>query len=269
MQIHHLNCGAMQPYGGALMDGATRIPAPATMACHCLLLESEDGLVLVDTGTVSVDPEFDRKHLDPTFLAMNRIRLAADEAAANQVRALGHDPAEVKHIVMTHLDFDHAAGLRDFPRATVHLSSAEAHAARHPAGAIGQRRYTPAQWGDIGRWRRYADFDTDWFGIPAAEVLPGVSLVWLPGHSEGHCGVAVRDGDGWLLHAADAVFNHSELAARPSMPTGARLYQWMMETSQRKRRRSLKDVRRVVREHGSEVRVICTHDPSQIRAAYK
>ena len=263
MTIHHLNCGAMQPYGGALMDGQTRGLAPATMACHCLLLETEDGLALIDTGTVSTDPDGDRARLDPAFLALNRVRLHADEAAANQVRALGHNPADVRHIVMTHLDFDHAGGLLDFPRATVHLSAAEAYAARHPAGPKARRRYCPGQWGDIGRWRRTADFDGDWFGIPAAEVLPGVSLVWLPGHSLGHCGVAIRDGDRWLLHAADAVFNHAELdVLNPRMPTGARLYQWMMETSQSKRRRSLHDVRRVVREHGDEVSVICTHDPA-------
>lgn len=264
MQVHHLNCGAMQPYGGALMDGRTQGLAPATMTCHCLLLETDDGLMLVDTGTVSADPAYDRRHLDPTFQAMNRIRLDADEAAVNQVRRMGHDPADVRHIVMTHLDFDHAAGLRDFPRATVHLAAAEAHAARHPQGPLGRRRYCPAQWGDIGRWRRVDAFDTDWFGIPAAEILPGISLVWLPGHSDGHCGVAIHTGDTWLLHAADAVFNHAELAVKhPSTPTGARMYQWMMETSQQKRRRSLKDLRRVVREHGDEVQVICTHDPSQ------
>ena len=265
MQIHHLNCGAMQPYGGALMDGRSPIPAPASMACHCLLLETDDGLVLVDTGTVSTDPAFDRTHLDPAFLAMNRIRLDAGEAAANQVRARGLNPADVKHVVMTHLDFDHAAGLRDFPGAAVHVSAAEAHAARNPSGLIERRRYTPAQWGGTGNWHEHSDFDTDWFGIPAAPVLPGVSLVWLPGHSEGHCGVAIKADGGWLLHAADAIFNAAELdAGHPRMPTGARFYQWMMETSQSKRRRSLKDVRRVVREHGDEVEVICTHDPALI-----
>lgn len=263
MKIHHMNCGAMRPYGGALMDGRTPGVAPANMTCHCLLLEVDDGLVLVDTGTVSVDPGYDRQHLDRTFQWIDRVRLDSAEAAANQVRALGHQPADVKHVVMTHLDFDHAAGLRDFPKATVHLSRAEADAARHPSGPIGRKRYCPAQWGDIGRWQRHAEFDTDWFGIPASEVLPGISLVWLPGHTNGHCGVAIKRDGGWLLHAADAVFNHSELdVAHPSTPTGARMYQWLMETSQRKRRRSLRDLRRVVREHGDEVEVICTHDPS-------
>lgn len=266
MQVHHLNCGAMRPYGGAWMDGQTPGMGPANMTCHCLLLETDAGLVLVDTGTVSTDPRWDRAKLDPTFQALDRVRLDASEAAFNQLRALGHDPADVRHIVMTHLDFDHAGGLRDFPAATIHLSQVEADAARHPTGPIGRMRYCPAQWGDIGRWQRHSDFETDWFGIPAAEVLPGISLIWLPGHTDGHCGVAIRTDAGWLLHAGDAVFNHRELAAKPSTPTGARLYQWFMETSQFKRRRSLRDLRRVAREHADEVQVICTHDPALLAA---
>ncbi len=262
MRVHHLNCGAMRPYGGGYMDGQTVGTGPSNMTCHCLLIETDDGLVLIDTGTVSSDPLGDRAHLDPAMMAVMRIRLDSSESAHAQVRSMGHDPAEVLHVVMTHLDFDHAAGLRDFPGATVHLSAREAHAARHPEGLIGRKRYIPAQWGDIGRWERHEAFDEDWFGIPAAEVLPGISLVWLPGHTEGHCGVAIRQADGWLLHAGDAVMNHTELAAAPSTPTGARLLQWSLETSQVKRRRSLRDLRRVVREHGDEVRVICTHDPS-------
>lgn len=36
-----------------------------------------------------------------------------------------YDPRDVKHIVLTHLDFDHAGGLDDFPWATVHMMRVE------------------------------------------------------------------------------------------------------------------------------------------------
>lgn len=264
MKIHHLNCGAMRPYGGGLFDGQASVLAAANMTCHCLLVETTEGLVLVDTGTVSTDPAKDAAHMDKLFKLVDRVRLNPAEAAANQVRALGHDPRDVRHIVMTHLDFDHAAGLRDFPGATVHLSGAEAYAARHPTGPISRRRYAPFQWGDIGRWRRYNNFGANWFGLEATRVLDGIDLVWLPGHTKGHCGVAIDNGDNtWLLHAADAIFNHRELdPTHPSTPSGARAYQWMMETSQAQRRRSLKALRHMVQQHGAQVKVICTHDPS-------
>jgi len=51
MRIHHLNCISSCPLGGRLMDGRTpSILQRGQLCCHCLLLESNDGLVLVDTG---------------------------------------------------------------------------------------------------------------------------------------------------------------------------------------------------------------------------
>ena len=263
-RVHHLNLGAMQPYGGALFDGRASILAPAELACHCLLLETEAGLVLIDTGVTSRDAaEAARRH-SPMFLAADRIRLDPAESAVAQVRARGHDPAAVANIVMTHLDFDHAAGLADLPAARVHLSSRESAAARMRDSAKAQQRYRPGQWGEEGRWTTYARFNRDWHGLPATELDglgPDILLVSLPGHTEGHCGVAVRTEDGWLLHAGDAIFHHLELAVPPSMPTGARAYQWLMQTSQRQRRRSLARLRALHSRH-PRIRIICTHDPS-------
>ena len=267
MQVHHLNCGAMQPLGGALFDGVTPGLGPSTLACHCLLLEGPDGLVLVDTGVVGQDGRQTRAAHSPAFLAVDNLRLDPRESAAARIRALGHRAEDVRHVVMTHLDFDHAAGLVDFPAAAVHLSEVEAAAAQRPEGAKAAARYRPGQWGGVGRWRTYQP-GRSWFGLPAAEVLGAdVLLVELPGHTQGHCGVAVRQGAGWLLHAGDAVFFRSELQDRPWMPTGARGYQWFMETSQAQRRRSLKALRALVRDAAGEVQVVCTHDPRGVDAS--
>ena len=251
----------MQPYGGALFDGVTTGLGAATLACHCLLLEALDGLVLVDTGVVGQDARQSEAAHNPVFRAVDRLRLDPAESAASRVRALGHRPEDVAHIVMTHLDFDHAAGLVDFPHAAVHLSEAEAVAATEPAGAKASARYRREQWGSVGRWRMY-NANRTWFGLPAVEVLGAeILLVDLPGHTLGHRGVAIRTEDRWLLHAGDAVFFHSELDAQPAMPTAARGYQWFMETSQVQRRRSLKALRALVRDAGADVQVVCTHDP--------
>jgi hypothetical protein len=51
MRIHHLNCISTCPLGGHLMDGRTPgVLTRGQLACHCLLLETDQGLVLVDTG---------------------------------------------------------------------------------------------------------------------------------------------------------------------------------------------------------------------------
>ena len=63
MHITHLNCGAMRPFGGVGFDGRTPGVAPAELGCHCLLLQHEDRLMLIDTGAVSTDPAVDaRRH---------------------------------------------------------------------------------------------------------------------------------------------------------------------------------------------------------------
>jgi glyoxylase-like metal-dependent hydrolase (beta-lactamase superfamily II) len=42
-----------------------------------------------------------------------------------QVKQLGFSPRDVRHIVLTHLDSDHAGGLENFPEAHVHVLEAE------------------------------------------------------------------------------------------------------------------------------------------------
>jgi hypothetical protein len=50
MRIHHLNCVSACPLGGALMDGVSKRSLRGRLTSHCLLLELDHELVLVDTG---------------------------------------------------------------------------------------------------------------------------------------------------------------------------------------------------------------------------
>jgi glyoxylase-like metal-dependent hydrolase (beta-lactamase superfamily II) len=119
MRIHHLSCGTMCPYGGRLMDGR---PGPARLVCHCLLIETDrDGLVLVDTGFGMNDVHHPTPRLSAFFLTSMRIELDESTTARRQVEALGFSASDVTHIVLTHLDFDHAGGIQDFPGAAVHV----------------------------------------------------------------------------------------------------------------------------------------------------
>ena len=71
MRIHHLNCISTCPAGGHLMDGRT--PGVLTrghLCCHCLLVETNDGLVLVDTGLGLQDCAHPRTRLSAFFLAL-------------------------------------------------------------------------------------------------------------------------------------------------------------------------------------------------------
>ncbi|MBV9756858.1 MAG: MBL fold metallo-hydrolase, partial [Alphaproteobacteria bacterium] len=140
MRVHHINCGTMCPMGGRLLDGKTAGLGPAHLVCHCLLIETDAGLVLVDTGFGMQDVQNPRARLPRFFTNLNNIRFDPQDTALARVKALGFRPLDVRHVVLTHLDFDHAGGISDFPLATVHVFATEARIARERKGAL--RRLT-------------------------------------------------------------------------------------------------------------------------------
>jgi len=270
MRIHHLNCGCMCPVGGRLWDGVSR-GATAQLVCHCLLVETDSsGLVLVDTGFGSRDVEDPYGRLSPLFVHMNRIQLEHRHTALEQVTNLGFSPRDVRHVVLTHLDFDHAGGLEDFPEAVVHVLQPEAEAAESRDGFIRRRRYRPEQWDEVGEWSFYDRGGERWFGFEAVRGLvglpPEILLVPLPGHSAGHAGVAIETPDGWLLNAGDAYFYRREMDAEPRCTPGLAAYQRLMEEDRPTRLHNQERLRALANDRRSNVRIFCSHDPVELAA---
>lgn len=249
MKVHHLNCGTM---------------ALGTVD-HCLLVETSDsGLVLVDTG-FGLDCV---RH--PELLGWSRhvIRpvLREDQTAIRQIEQLGHHPTDVRHIILTHLDYDHTGGLSDFPWATVHIHLPEYRAGNRPS-LFERVRYRPDQlWSHGVKWAvNEITGGARWFGFEAVNELPGlpseILIVRLYGHSRGHVGVAVDTGTRWLLHAGDA-FNHPSaisggligavstvghlIGSHPSNPLAQ--VQTVLRLSE------------LLAQHGDKVTVFCSHD---------
>ncbi len=269
MRIHHLNCGTDCPFGGALFDGRSK-GLTGHLVCHCLLIETDAGLVLVDTGYGLKDVDHPHSGPEPritrTMRSLLNIRLREEETAIRQVERLGYRAADVRHILLTHLDFDHAGGLEDFPNATIHLMDAEYSAATGPRrGFVPRNRYRPSQFDEVREWRRYTGQGEGWFGFPAVRGLEGlppeILMVPLPGHTWGHAGIAIQTEGGWLLHAGDAYFYRGEMReARRRCTPGLRAYQTMMETDRAQRTANQERLRRLSVERAGEVRLICAHD---------
>jgi glyoxylase-like metal-dependent hydrolase (beta-lactamase superfamily II) len=265
MRIHHLNCGSMRPYGGRLVGGA---PGRAQIVCHTLLIEAGDSLVLVDTGMGVEDMKHRHRRLGVPFTVAFRVVGDVDDTALHQVRALGHDPADVRHIACTHLDLDHAGGLPDFPDADVHVLEAEREAAVDPS-LRDRARYPAAHFEHGPKWATYGAGGDTWFGFESIRILPGVDpeilLIPLSGHSRGHTAIAVRDGDGWLLHCGDAYFHRHEMATPPSCPPGLRIFQRAMAVDEEARQRNRERLRELAGAHGDEVRLFCAHDHAELK----
>ncbi len=269
LRIHHLNCISSRPFGGSFVDGATHIDLRARLTSHCLLIDTSDGLVLVDTGYGLRDVLSPESRLSPFFLELMRPEFDEEMTAIRQVQRLGFRAHDVRHIVLSHLDFDQAGGLDDFPSATVHLLRAEIIAATSQATALDRQRYRPQQWGNRDRWRAYEPAPGDtWMGMPAVTNLSGIdaeiALVPLPGHTRGHAGIAVRRERDWLFHAGDAYFHHQEIDLQhPRCTPGLALFQKLMEKDRAQRLATQERLRALRRAQGDAVQIFCAHDADE------
>jgi glyoxylase-like metal-dependent hydrolase (beta-lactamase superfamily II) len=266
VKVHHLSCATLCPRGARLIDGHGGLLAPAKMVAHCLLIEAGGSLVLVDTGFGTGDVA-DPKRLGQPFRLALQPRPSMADTAIRQVEGLGLDPADVRHIVVTHLDLDHAGGLGDFPSAEVHVHAPELAAAKSPP--LQERlRYVKAHWAHGPQWVEHEVAGETWFGFESVRIIDGIdseiAMVPLLGHSTGHTGVAVRSGDGWLLHCGDAYFNHGEVQTPPSCPPALRVFQSIVGHDAKARRANQERLRELGRAHGDEVTLFCSHDPHEL-----
>jgi glyoxylase-like metal-dependent hydrolase (beta-lactamase superfamily II) len=267
MQLHHLNCISACPLGGLLMDGHSTGSLRAKLVSHCILVEAADTLVLIDTGYGLRDVAAPDTRLNKVFLSLMQPDLREAMTAARQIERLGFSTRDVRHIVLTHLDFDHAGGLDDFPEARVHMLRAESDDALAQRSQLDRMRYRPAQWSSQPRWQKYAGASGErWFGFDCVRQLvglpPEILLVPLLGHTLGHAGVAVQtDAERWLLHAGDAYFYDAEMdVTQPRCTPGLRMYQALMEKDRGARLDNQRRLRELVRAHGASVTVTCAHD---------
>lgn len=265
MKVHHLNCATFCPVA------CQRFFSRSHFIAHCLLIESDDGLILVDTGYGSAECTERGARVGRIYAALMRPAFDPAETAAAQVRALGFSTGDVRHIVVTHMDGDHAGGLPDFPEAQVHIFADE-HAAIMKRATIAEKgRYLPAQWAHEPQWRIHAPADGErWHGFdlarPIAEVSPELLLVPVTGHTRGHCVVAVDDGDGWLVHCGDAYFDRRSIAAPDAVPKGIRRMERALALDYPSYAANHERLRALQSNGGEGMRLFCAHDPAEFPA---
>jgi glyoxylase-like metal-dependent hydrolase (beta-lactamase superfamily II) len=194
---------------GVAAEQRIRVPIVAFLLEH-----PSAGLVLVDTGfhrSVAAGPASERaRNLGPIGRVLSRgLQMRPEQTVVEQLRALGLDPRDVPLVVMTHLHFDHASALCDFPDATVLLARDEWDAATGRRAAL--RGYSRAQIDPRPSYRTvdFAAAGTPYESFERAVDVFGdgsLKLVSTPGHSAGHLSLIARLSGREAMLTGDAAY---------------------------------------------------------------
>ncbi|MDF1821625.1 MAG: MBL fold metallo-hydrolase [Alcanivoracaceae bacterium] len=263
--VHHLNCGSLCPVCQRLVNGEGSLLRRGELVCHCLLVETPSSLVLVDTGLGTADMRQPVKRLGKGFASAMAPKLDLADTAIEQVKALGFEPADVRHLIPTHLDADHAGGVSDFPGASVHVRQQELDQVLTP-NLRERMRFRQSQFAHGPKWQVEETTTEQWFGFDAIRPIDDIDLLMvpLPGHSRGHVGVAVNTDDGWLLHCGDAYFHRSEVSGKGAMPAGLKWFERSIQAQPRQREATRQRLAALHRDHGDQVSLFCAHDPVEL-----
>ncbi|MBU0991426.1 MAG: MBL fold metallo-hydrolase [Proteobacteria bacterium] len=267
MKIHHLNCGTCRPLGGSLLNRS-----PSIITCHCLLIDTDKELVLVDSGVGMADMK-NPKRLGPMHLMLN-LRQDDADTAFRQVEQLGYNPEDVKHIIITHLDLDHAGGLPDFPWANVHVLKQEYDAAMHPENYRERERYRKCHFAHQPKWILHEKIsDEKWFGLECIRGEGGlpedIVIVPLTGHTKGHCGVAIKMDESWFFHAGDTYYYDKQMANPIDCTIGFKLFEYLAHMDKKEAIKKKNRLWDVIDKNRDQITICCTHDPTEFETLSK
>lgn len=216
------------------------VPTPAFLIRH-----PSAGAIVVDTGlhpSITSDPA---QNFGRLAVRLAKPELGPGEDVPAQLRARGIEPSQVPIVVMTHLHFDHASAISEFPQSTFVVSEAEWEAATTDSRPS-LRGYRPSHY-DYAFDYRTVDFDRpsvesySTFGRSFDLLGDGsIRLVYTPGHSAGHMSVVARLSDRPFVIGGDAIYTEGQLEGAPLPP---------QPVDEHRFRRSLQELKLFRREH--------------------
>ncbi|HET6830448.1 MAG TPA: N-acyl homoserine lactonase family protein [Solirubrobacterales bacterium] len=235
------------------------IPVPVFLITH-----PSAGPILVDTGfhgSVAAKPS---ANLGKLLARFGRPRIEPGRDVPAQLREREIEAADLKTVVLTHLHFDHASGIAEYPNATFVLSKTEWEAATtDPRPSLNGYRH--AHYDYLFDYRTI-DFDGPGIASYASfgrsfDLLGdgSIRLAYTPGHTAGHCSVVARLRDRDLVIAGDAVYTVAQLEGGPEPPLLADLHRW---------RRSLRELQQFARTY-PRAEIIPGHDPERWKTVAK
>ncbi len=206
MQLYSVQTGFFALDGGAMFgvvpkvlwqklippDDRNRIP----MAMRALLIQTENRLVLVDVG---VGHKYTPKFADLYAIDHSKYTLAGE------LEKLGFSVSDITDVVLTHLHFDHAGGstqrvgerlMPTFPNARYYVQRSH-WAWAHAPNPRERASFFPENYDPLEATGQLVLVEGE------TELLPGVRLHVVNGHTEGQQLVSVHYKGHTLLYGAD------------------------------------------------------------------
>jgi N-acyl homoserine lactone hydrolase len=226
------------------------VPCPVYLVRHPSV-----GLVLIDTGlhpSIAAKPRENFGRLAARVLPP---RLEPGKDVPAQLRERGLDAKQISVVVMTHLHWDHASAISEFPASAFVLSAAEWAAATTDRRPI-LRGYRPAHYDYVFDYRTVS-YEGDWvssygsFGRTVDLFGDGsIRLASTPGHSAGHQSVILHLRERDFVVAADAVYTLNQLEGGPEPLRPLDMHNW---------RRSRRELQLFHREYPNAI-IVPGHD---------
>ena len=219
LTLHALQAGGQKLDGGAMFGVVPkplwerRIPADARnriqLGMRCLLLEHDDGLVLIDTG--SGNKENAKFH---DIYGIENAGATGRTALEDALARAGYSPDDVRTVINTHLHFDHGGGntwrneggevLPSFPRARYVVQRGEYEYATHTNERTAAS-YFPPNFEPLARAGLLELVEGE------REILPGIRVIPTPGHVPFHQGILIESGGERAFFLGDLVPTQAHL----------------------------------------------------------
>jgi len=163
--------------------------------------------IVVDMGP----PDMERSlKYHPYFKSEPR---GPEQTMAGQLAKIGVKPEEIDIVVLTHLHWDHVGEIEKFPNAEFIVSQEELRFALNPTPCL----YVAYEALQLGIQPKYLSVieRIRTVDMKEKEIVNGVRLIPLPGHTPGSMGVVVETEMGPYVIAGDAVPQYGNLKGSP------------------------------------------------------
>ncbi len=189
---------------GSMFIGGDPHDAPQAMDYFVWAIRNGERTIVVDTGFEKVEGE--------------RRGRTYTQSPADGLRKVGIDPDTVEDVIITHMHYDHAGNLDQFPNARFHIQTTEVTFATGRGitfGVLGHS-FTKADALSVVQ-ATFANRVQYYHGDD--EIAPGITVHLIGGHAAGLQCVSVETERGRVVLASDVAHYYESFLEEPSFTT--------------------------------------------------